>query len=83
MKNSWWTDLKLSKNFLDGKFRFLLTAKNIFDSKVSSFNVVNNNMYMLTDRENFRTISLSVIYNFNARSSRYKGKSSSEELNRL
>ncbi len=82
-EDSWFVNLKVSKSFFDENLKLLFQANNILDSKVMRYRSDINNISMLIDRDAFRSFSLAITYNFNTKSSRYKGESSSEELNRL
>lgn len=78
-------DASVSKSFLSKSLRVKLSATDIFNTRNNDWSM--NTYGVIVDKHQSydrRGVSLSVIYRFNPRQSKYKGKAASEtEMNRL
>lgn len=78
------TDLYIYKLFLRDKLRINLRGSDIFNTSRSKREILVDNIVLYQNNDlNSRGISISVIYNFNAVKSKYKGNPNTEEVNRF
>lgn len=82
--NTFKMNIYLSKNLFKNKLRLNFNANDIFGTdRYKTKREINNVSLNILNNLNNRNISFSVTYNFNSSKKKYKGNSSTDELNRL
>jgi hypothetical protein len=83
-RSSWGIDARVSKTFLSNRLTAQLIATDIFKTSRDSWDMNYGKINMSLDRIlDSRSVSLIVVYTFNATQSRFRGQQSSDEINRL
>lgn len=80
----WQMNMYVTKQLFNKKLSITLAGNDLFKTKKTKWHI--NHKNILFDYEKYtdnRYVSLSIQYNFNASCSKYKGESSSDEINRL
>ncbi len=81
---SWGIDLRITKRLLEDKLSIQLAAVDIFKTNILNWEMDYGNINMLYDKNiDSRSVSITVSYNFNSTTNKYKGQQSSDEINRL
>lgn len=77
-------NLQFSKKFLDGKISLSLQLTDLFNTSREAFSMSSNGIYEgIMQKPDTRSVILTFLYNFNNQQSKYQGKQSTDEINRL
>ena len=83
-KHSWQINFRLSKSFFQQRLWINLTINDILKTSSNQWKMHFDDLRITQKRnEDSRYVMLTASYRFNSTKSKYKGKQSSDELNRL
>jgi hypothetical protein len=80
-ESAWWATASLYKEVLKGDLSFLLQGNDLFNTQTDRMTLYSGSVQKTTVKNNYknRSVSLTVIYKFNQKRSKYKGTGAGDE----